>query len=182
MDILVLDMDLRWNRAWVARFKDMPFKVTAFAHYELGYDHVEAFLEILRKVMTWRIHAEERGDEVYLLMPSNLLSAEWSALFCYYVKYMKPQETPPEGRIFSLCGPIEGFHVEPVEPEFVKLFRVTDYMHSRAARCPHPGINRDNVPNSDQWDWQMAAVLAYLFSAGEYDIAYYENRAAEVVF
>lgn len=160
--IIALDLDLGSNTIWSARFSFNPFQCERFKYRFLVGDHLEAILAILQEVMNWRTW---EPDSV-VLIPHGLVNADWSALFCNYA-----QRLSNGSLMFSMCGPIEGWFLTPVDPNillYVETYEIRDRMSEHIVNMRI--IEEFGIPHPDKWDWRLAATIAYLYNIGNYDL------------
>jgi len=163
--IITLDVNLKSNTFWAASFSFNPFECKDFMYkfFSDAYDdQLTAVIEILQKIMDWRTW---ETDSI-VLFPYNLINADWSALFCNYAK-----KTSSGKLQFSMCGPIEGWSLHPVDLSIV-LYLETSKMKDRISEhiINMRIVEEFGIPHPDKWDWRRAATISYLYNVNSYDV------------
>jgi hypothetical protein len=170
MSVIVLDVNISTDIIWASRFSFFPFKCTGYASNDL-FD-LDKVVAVFRKIMEWRI-IDPRST---VLIPAALIYMDWSALFCYYVRYINGI------KIVSMGGDIEGFHLEPVDDR-IRLFKASDNISPKWLKHKHEIVKvTDSIPEKDEWDWHTAATVGYLFMNNEYEENVSLTQPSTIIF
>lgn len=170
---IVLDLDLRTNMIFAARFSFNPLMCIDFSCSRIKYDTIEAILPVLHKVMTWRSY----NYNSVILFPHSLINADWTALFCNYAKKTE------DGLVFSMCGPIEDWKLFPVDPK-IKPYTITNNITERMKEhiMEIKVVEKIGIPHPDSWDWKSISTVAFLHNIGNHNIKQTIDGPDVVVF
>lgn len=174
MKTILIDFDINNGFMWSAMFSFEPFSCTNFFFKKTGFDQLESALPVLREVMNWRVY----NPRTKILLPMLIMNMEWTALFCNYSCDLEKED------MFSMCGPIDGWYLKPIDRNIILYLDTDDGLTERAAKHIKQIrlIEGRGIPYPDKWDWRRAATISYLFNVGEFSKEKKVNTANYIQF